>query len=116
MIVGGAGLWFMGGEILGVALISALLVPLAGSSTETLIPAIAGDSIPKSFQSRALGLINIAGDFGATIGPFAALAALNADLFSIGEIFKISAVLFGIVAILSFLTHKFQKTPNHESK
>jgi len=116
MIVGGAGLWFMGGEILGVALISALLVPLAGSSTETLIPAIAGDSIPKSFQSRALGLINIAGDFGATIGPFAALAALNADLFSILEIYKISSALFGIVAILSFLSHKFQKTPNHESK
>jgi len=101
MILGGAGLWLMSGEIRGVALFGAFLVPLAGSSTETLIPAIAGDRVPKKLRSRALGLINTAGDLGATVGPFAALGALNSDWFSLGEIYKTGAVFFGVVAILA---------------
>ncbi|MCP4141083.1 MAG: MFS transporter [Chloroflexi bacterium] len=101
MILGGAGLWLMSGEIRNLALLGAILVPLAGSSTETLIPAIAGDRVPKKLRSRALGLINTAGDLGATVGPFAALGALNADWLSLGEIYKIGAIFFGVVAILA---------------
>ncbi len=91
----------MSGEIRNLALLGAILVPLAGSSTETLIPAIAGDRVPKKLRSRALGLINTAGDLGATVGPFAALGALNADWLSLGEIYKIGAIFFGVVAILA---------------
>jgi len=101
MILGGLGLWIMSGEIRNLALIGAFLVPLAGSSTETLIPAIAGDRVPKNLRSRALGLINTAGDLGATIGPFAALGALNLGWLSLGGIYKIGGVFFGVVALLA---------------
>jgi len=101
MILGGLGLWLMSGEIRTLALIGAFLVPLAGSTTETLIPAIAGDSVPKNLRSRALGLINTAGDLGATIGPFAALGAFNSGLLSLGGIYKIGSVFLGIVAVLA---------------
>jgi len=101
MILGSLGLWFMSGEIRTLALIGAFLVPVAGSSTETLIPAIAGDQVPKNLRSRALGLINTAGDLGATIGPFAALGAINMGWFSLGGIYRIGSVLFGVVAVLA---------------
>jgi MFS family permease len=101
MILGSLGLWLMGDEIRSLALIGAFLVPLAGSSTETLIPAIAGDRISKHLRSRALGLINTAGDLGATISPFIALGALNLGWLSLGEIYKIGSVFFGVVALLA---------------
>jgi MFS family permease len=100
-ILGGLGFWLMSGEISGLALIGAFLVSLAGSSTETLIPAIAGDRVPKNLRSRALGLINTAGDLGATISPLAALGALNLGWLSLGEIYKIGGVFFGVVAVLA---------------
>lgn len=102
MILGGLGLWLMSGEMRTLALIGALLVPVAGSSTETLIPAIAGDRVPNNLRSRALGLINTAGDLGATIGPFAALGILNSGWLSLGGIYRIGSALFVIVAILAF--------------
>lgn len=101
MILGGLGLWLMSGEVRSLALAGAFLVPVAGSSTETLIPAIAGDRVPKSARSRALGLINTAGDLGATIGPFAALGLLNSDWLSLGWIYRIGGCLFALVAILA---------------
>jgi MFS family permease len=100
-IFGGLGLWLMSGEIRTLALVGAFLVPLAGSSTETLVPAIAGDRVPKDLRSRALGLINTAGDLGATIGPFAALGILNSGGLSLGGVYKIGGALFWIVAVLA---------------
>lgn len=101
MILGGGGLWLMSSEFRGLALIGAFLVPLAGSSVETLIPTIAGDSVSKNIRSRALGLINTAGDLGATIGPFAALGVLNKDLISLSGIYMIAGAFFGVVAVLA---------------
>lgn len=101
MLLGGVGLWMMGGSAIWLALAGAFLVPLAGSSAETLVPAIAGDRIPQSLQSRALGLINTAGDFGATIGPFLALGVLNAGWLTLSDIYRIGGVLFGIVPIFA---------------
>jgi MFS family permease len=103
MILGWLGLWLMSGDIRSLALIGAFLVPLAGSSTETLIPAIAGDRVPKDLRSRALGLINTAGDLGATIGPFAALGVLNLGWLSLGGIYRIGSMFFGVVAVLAFI-------------
>jgi hypothetical protein len=102
MFLGGVGLWLMSGEHRVLALVGAFLVPLAGSSTETLIPAITGDRVPKQLRSRALGLINTAGDLGAMIGPFAALGVLNMGLFSLSGIYQIGSVLFGIVVLLAW--------------
>lgn len=99
MLLGGVGLWFMSGKILWLALAGAFLVPLAGSSAETLVPAVAGDRVPKELRSRALGLINTAGDLGATISPFMALGALNQGWLSLGEIYRIGGLLLGIVAL-----------------
>ena len=87
-------------DISHLALIGAFLVPLAGSSTETLIPAIAGDRVPRNLRSSSLGVINTAGDLGATIGPFAALGALNMGWLSLGGIYRIGGVFFGVVAVL----------------
>lgn len=100
-ILGGLGLWLMSGKILLIALIGAFLVPAAGSTTETLIPAIAGDRVPKKMRSRALGLINTAGDLGATIGPFAALGAINSGWLSLNEIYRIGGGLFWMTALLA---------------
>jgi MFS family permease len=102
MTIGGLGLWLMSGDIRSLALIGAFLVPLAGSSTETLIPAITGDRVPREMRSRALGLINTAGDLGATVGPFAALGILNSGWLSLGTIYQIGGLLFGAVALLAF--------------
>jgi MFS family permease len=102
MILGCLGLWLMSGDNISFALIGALVVPIAGSSTETLIPAITGDRVPEKLRSRALGLINTAGDLGAMIGPFAALGALNIGWLSLSEIYKLGGVFFGAVAMLAF--------------
>lgn len=102
MVLGGVGLWLMSGNIRTLALLGAFLVPLAGSTTETLLPAIAGDQVPKSMRSRALGLINTAGDLGATLGPFAGLGSINSDLLSLGSVYKIGAGLFALAALLAF--------------
>ncbi|HAV77386.1 MAG TPA: hypothetical protein DCX53_08535 [Anaerolineae bacterium] len=101
MIVGCLGLWFMSSDVVSLALVGAFLVPIANSSTETLIPAIAGDRVPKKLRGRALGLNNTAGDLGATIGPFVALGILNAGWLSLGDIYKIGILFFGLVAILA---------------
>lgn len=113
MVVGSLGLWLMSGEIRILALVGAFLVPFAGSSTETLIPAIAGDRVPKQLRSRALGLINTAGDLGSTIGPFAALGILSSGWLPLGGIYKIGSLLFGVVAVLSLsasISRPFRKT------
>ena len=101
MILGGLGLWLMSSVIRNLALIGAFLVPLASSSAETLIPAIVGDRVPKNLLGRALGLINTAGDLGATIGPFAALGALNFGWLSLSGIYKIGGIFFVVVAVLA---------------
>ena len=102
IVLGGLGLWLMSVDIQSLALIGSFLVPLASSSVETLIPAIAGDRVPENLRSRALGLINTAGDLGATIGPFAALGAINSGWLSLGGIYKIGSILLGVVAVLAF--------------
>jgi MFS family permease len=102
MVLGALGLGLMSGEIRYLALIGALLVPLAGSTSETMIPAIAGDRVPKKLRGRALGLINTAGDLGAMIGPFAALGILNSGWLTLSRIYQIGGILFVLVALLAF--------------
>jgi MFS family permease len=101
IVLGSLGLWLMSGRIRSLALFGAFLVPIASSSTETLIPAVAGDQVAEKLRSRALGLINTAGDLGATIGPFAALGAINSEWLSLADIYKIGSICFGVVAVLA---------------
>lgn len=101
MILGSLGFWLMSGNNLSFALVGAFLVPAAGSSTEALIPAAAGDRVPAFKRSRALGLLNTAGDLGAALGPFAALAAVNSGWLEIGGVYRGGSVLFGAAAVLA---------------
>jgi hypothetical protein len=110
IVLGSLGLWLMSGRIRGLALFGAFLVPIASSSTETLIPAVAGDQVVKKLRSRALGLINTAGDLGATIGPFAALGAINSEWLSLADIYKIGSICFGLVAVLALSPIATRKT------
>ena len=110
IVLGSLGLWLMSGRIRGLALFGAFLVPIASSSTETLIPAVAGDQVPEKLRSRALGLINTAGDLGATIGPFAALGAINSEWLSLADIYKIGSICFGVVAVLALSPIATRKT------
>lgn len=110
IILGSLGLWLMSGRIRSLALFGAFLVPIASSSTETLIPAVAGDQVPEKLRSRALGLINTAGDLGATIGPFAALGAINSEWLSLADIYKIGSICFGVVAVLALSPLATRKT------
>lgn len=103
MLLGMVGLWMMSADILAVALIGAFFVPVAGSSAETLIPAIAGDRISDELRSRALGVIYTLGDLGASLGPIAALGLLNANLLTLGEIYRLSGIFLGGIALLSFM-------------
>jgi MFS family permease len=102
MVLGTLGLWLMSGEIRYLALIGAFMVPIAGSTSETMIPAIAGDRVPKHLLSRALGLINTAGDLGAMIGPFSALGILNSGWLLLNNIYQIGGILFVVVALVAF--------------
>jgi len=106
MLIGAVGLWLMSGKIVWMALMGVFLVPLAGSSVETLVPAIAGDKIPAGLRSRALGLINTAGDFGAMISPFLALSALNKGWLGLGDIYRIGGILFGLVAVFAYINSR----------
>ena len=110
IVLGSLGLWLMSGRIRGLALFGAFLVPIASSSTETLIPAVAGDQVAEKLRSRALGLINTAGDLGATIGPFAALGAINSEWLSLADIYKIGSICFGLVAVLALSPLATRKT------
>jgi len=57
--------------------------------------------VPKNLRGRALGLINTAGDLGATIGPFAALGLLSSGCLSLRGIYQIGGIIFGVVAMLA---------------
>ncbi len=115
LVLGGLGLWLMSVDIQSLALIGSFLVPLASSSVETMIPAIAGDRVPEHLRSRALGLINTAGDLGATLGPFAALGALSSGWLSLGGIYKIGSLLLGVVAVMALsplVSRRSRRTEN----
>ena len=57
--------------------------------------------VSNNFRSRALGLINSAGDLGATLSPFSALGVLNMELIPLSGICKIAGEFFGVVALFT---------------
>jgi MFS family permease len=103
LLIGGIGIWLMSEQSMIVALIGAFLAPITGTSVETLIPAIAGDRIEKAAHGRALGLIYTVADLGSTLGPPAALGILNAGIFPLPVLYKISAVLLALLAPIALL-------------
>jgi DHA1 family multidrug resistance protein-like MFS transporter len=103
MLLGAAGLVLMGGRWFVPALLGVGLAQLSGSSVEALIPAITGDRVGKSAHGRTLGLIYTLGDLGSTLGPPAALGLLELGIFSLPQIYWLSAVALSAVAVFAWL-------------
>ncbi len=109
LLLGAAGIWLMSAGSIPIALLGAMIVPIVGGGVETLVPAIIGDRIVAQSRGRALGITNTFGDLGATIGPIIALGVLNRDWLSLGEIYKLGAMLLAGVGIFAILQAKMQK-------
>ncbi len=105
-LIGTVGIWLMSSNWLSLALIGALLAQLTNGSTETLIPAIAGDRINKAVQGRSLGIIYTFGDMGSMLGPPIALGLINSGRFTIQSIYQYSSLLFFGIAVFSLLQMK----------
>jgi DHA1 family multidrug resistance protein-like MFS transporter len=103
MFLGAAGLGLMGGGWFIPALLGVGLAQLSGSSVEALIPAITGDRVGKSAQGRTLGMIYTLGDLGSTLGPPAALGLLELGIFSLPQIYWLSAAALIAVAVFAWL-------------
>ena len=114
--LGAIGLWLMGAKSmpLFVPLLGAVIVPVVGGGVETLIPAIIGDQISEKSRGRALGITNIFGDLGATVGPPFALGLLNLGWLTLGEIYQIGALLLVGVGLFA-LTQSRRDHPDQYS-
>ena len=115
-LIGAIGIWLMSSTWISLALAGALLAQFTGGSTETLIPAIAGDRIKKGTRGRALGIVYTFGDLGSTLGPPVALGLLNAGNINIQNIYQFSALLFLGMAIYSLLQKKPGDSPANSKK
>jgi MFS family permease len=99
LAAGSAGLWFMGGQALGLALGGALLAAASAGGVQALIPAIVGDRMEAARQSRALSLVFSLGDVGSALGPPAALALV--DELSLSSIYRLSGGLLLAVSVFA---------------
>ncbi len=100
-LIGGVGIWLMSTNQIAIALMGAMIVPVAGGGVETLIPAIIGDRVKDEMRGRIIGIMNTFGDLGAMLGPIAALGVLNQGWLSLREIYKIGALLLVIIALVA---------------
>lgn len=94
--LGAGGMWFMGGSVIYLALLGALVASSSGGGVQALIPAIIGDKIDQSQYGRSLGAIYAVGDIGSALGPPLALWLMG--LLSITVVYRLSACLLLIVA------------------
>ncbi len=97
--IGAGGMWFMGGSVIYLALLGALIASTSGSGVQALIPAIIGDKINHGQHGRSLGVIYALGDIGSALGPPLALWLLG--FLSINVIYRLSACLLLIVAFFA---------------
>ena len=105
-LLGAIGILLMSSTWLSLAMVGAVLAQITSGSTETLIPAIAGDRIDKTAHGRVLGIVYSFGDLGAMLGPPIALGLLNGGQISIQAIYQFSALLFFGMAVFSQLQSK----------
>ncbi|HEY44103.1 MAG TPA: MFS transporter [Anaerolineae bacterium] len=93
---GAVGMWFMGGSVISIALLGALIASTSGGGVQALIPAIIGDKIDQTQHGRSLGAIYAVGDIGSALGPPLALWLMG--LLSINTVYRLSACLLFIAA------------------
>jgi len=102
ILIGVIGIWIMSNTTTKLSLFGALLTPIIGGSVESLIPAIIGDQADKKIHGRILGIVNTFGDLGATLGPIAALWALDSSLIPLKGLYRICAGLLVLAMIISY--------------
>ena len=101
LAVGAIGSWLMGGSIIWLALIGALLAAVAAGSAQALAPAIIGDRVEEARQSRALSVVFSLGDVASALGPPLALGLLTT--LGIAGVYRASAVVLGIAGVFALL-------------
>jgi MFS family permease len=88
------GLWLMGGQSVGWALLGALLAAITSGSVQAMSAALAGDRVEAALRSRTLGMMFTLGDLGSALGPPCVLWLLDAEALSLGEMYRVCAILF----------------------
>jgi MFS family permease len=104
LLFGAFGLAAMSSRLTWLAVIGGLMIPVLSASVETLVPAIVGDHTGKTNNGRALGIIFIFADLGSTLGPMIGLALLDASLFTIEQLYLLSAFLVLVAVSVSWFT------------
>ena len=82
-----------------LALFGALLAAVTSGSVQALSPAIIGDRVEESRQSRALSVVFSLGDVASALGPPLALGLLA--ILGISGVYRMSAVVLGLAALFA---------------
>lgn len=98
---GAIGAWLMGGSIIWVALVGALLAAITAGSVQALAPAIIGDRVHEARQSRGLSVVLSLGDIASALGPPLALGLLTT--LGISGVYRLSAVVLGVAGVFALL-------------
>ena len=97
--VGAMGTWLMGGSVVWLALVGALLVAVTSGSVQALSPAIIGDQVEEGRQSRALSVVFSMGDVASALGPPLALGLLA--VLGISGVYRMSAIVLGLAGFFA---------------
>jgi len=99
--VGAMGAWLMGGSVVWLALVGALLTAVTSGSVQALSPAIIGDRVEEARQSRALSVVFSMGDVASALGPPLALGLLA--VLGISGVYRMSAIVLGLAGLFALL-------------
>jgi MFS family permease len=101
LVLGAIGMWLMGGNVLLLALVGAMVAAVSSGGVQAMAQSITGDRVALSRHSRGLGVIYSLGDLGSAIGPPLALGLL--PIFQVGGVYRMSAILLMVVTLFSLL-------------
>jgi len=99
--IGSIGTWLMGGSIIWLSLLGALLAAVTSGSVSALAPAIIGDRVEEGRQSRALSVVFSLGDVASALGPPLALGLLA--VIGISGVYRMSAIVLGLAALFALV-------------
>ncbi len=112
LMAGTVGIGLMSTAWLGIGLFGALLAALTAYGVPAITAALVGDQVLPERRARGLGIIYTVGDLGATLGPVISLALV--PIIGIRQVYLISAGLYGLAAVQSFVMAVLkQRSQNH---
>jgi YNFM family putative membrane transporter len=101
LVVGAIGTWLMGGGIVPLAILGALIAAVTSASVQAMAPAIIGDRVDEARHSRALSVVFSLGDLASAIGPPIALGLLSS--LGISGVYRMSAVVLALAGLYALL-------------